>query len=235
MDNFNTNFTGLVEGGELEPLHIYTAKTFLWMFLGLLLTFGISFAFYATKAVFALFYIPYIPFILLIAELGVVFYLSARIEKMAVGTARAMFFVYAALNGVVFSTYFILYEITSMIFVFAITAIYFGCMAAYGYFTKSDLSRIRPVLIGGLIFLIVFWVLSLFLDFTAFERIVCFIGVAIFIAFTAYDTQKIKAYYAAYSHDSEMAAKASIFSALQLYLDFVNLFVYILRILGRRK
>jgi len=218
-----------------ESIGQYTSKTFLWMFWGLLLTFAVAFLGYYTGFIYELFAIPALPFILLIAEVGVVIYLSARIEKMSVSKAKTMFFIYAALNGIVFSTYFIMYELTSLIFVFALTAMYFGAMALYGYFTKSDLSRMRPILMGGLIFLVVFWLLSLFLDISQFERIVCVIGVLVFLGLTAYDTQKIKAYYHMFPYDSEMASKASIFAALQLYLDFINLFVYLLRILGTRR
>ena len=218
-----------------ESAGSYTAKTFLWMFLGLLTTFAVAFLGYFTGAILYVFAIPYVHIVLLVAELAVVLVLSARIQTLHVGTARALFFAYAVLNGVVFSAYFLIFEMTSLILVFALTAVYFGGMALYGHVTKADLSRLRPILVGGLIFLILFAVLSLFLPFGSLDRVVCLVGIAIFLGFTAYDTQKIRAYYEYYQGDQEMLARASIFSALQLYLDFINLFLYLLRFLGKAK
>ena len=222
-------------GYARESIAAYTAKTFLWMFLGLMTTFAMALFGYATGTIVYIFAIPYFHIILLAAELVVVLVLSARLQKLNVATARVLFFAYAVLNGIVFSVYFLIFTMLSLILVFAMTAVYFGGMAAYGYCTKTDLSRLRPILIGGLIFLIVFGLLSLFLPMGMMDRVVCLIGVGIFLAFTAYDTQKIRAYYQAYQGDQAMLERASIFSALQLYLDFVNLFLYLLRLLGRSR
>ncbi|MCI8803115.1 MAG: Bax inhibitor-1/YccA family protein [Oscillibacter sp.] len=222
-------------GYARESIAAYTAKTFLWMFLGLMTTFAVALFGYATGTIVYIFAIPYFHIILLAAELVVVLVLSARLQKLNVATARVLFFAYAVLNGIVFSVYFLIFTMLSLILVFAMTAVYFGGMAAYGYCTKTDLSRLRPILIGGLIFLIVFGLLSLFLPMGMMDRVVCLIGVGIFLAFTAYDTQKIRAYYQAYQGDQAMLERASIFSALQLYLDFVNLFLYLLRLLGRSR
>lgn len=237
------NENGAYPGGEHQESYVpaesvgrYTAKTFLWMFLGLGVTFLTALGLVASGLILQVFAIPYFHIILLVATLAVVFILSGRLHKMSVGTARAMFFVYAILNGVVFSVYFLLYDVFSLVLVFGATALYFGGMAVFGWVTKVDLSRIRNVLVGGLIFLIVFGLLSAFIPGLAvFDRILCLAGIAIFLAFTAYDTQKIKAYYAAFQGDEVMLKKASIISALQLYLDFINLFLYLLRILGRRR
>ena len=222
-------------GYARESIAAYTAKTFLWMFLGLMTTFAVALFGYATGTIVYIFAIPYFHIILLAAELVVVLVLSARLQTLNVATARVLFFAYAVLNGIVFSVYFLIFTMLSLILVFAMTAVYFGGMAAYGYCTKTDLSRLRPILIGGLIFLIVFGLLSLFLPMGMMDRVVCLIGVGIFLAFTAYDTQKIRAYYQAYQGDQAMLERASIFSALQLYLDFVNLFLYLLRLLGRSR
>lgn len=223
------------ESNTAEPLSRYTAKTFAWMFAGLMVTALVAFFGYATNTVIYVFTIPYAYLLLGIAEIAVVLFLSARIQKMSVGMARVLFFAYAILNGVVFSAYFLIYEMGSLILVFGATSVFFGAMAAIGYFTHTDFSRFRNFLFAGLIFLAAFWILSIFLPLGQFELIVCYIGIFIFLGFTAYDTQKIKAYHQFYSQNPEMAAKASVFSALQLYLDFINLFIYILRIVGRRK
>ena len=202
-----------------EPLGKYTAKTFGWMFAGLLITFLVAMFGYTTGTIIYVFAIPYAYLVLGVAEIAVVIFLSARINKMSV----------------VFSAYFLMYDMVDLILVFGATSIFFGVMAVIGYVTNADFSRIRNFLMGGLIFLVVFWVLSMFINLGQFELIVCYIGIFIFLGFTAYDTQKIRAYHQYYAQDQDMAAKASIFSALQLYLDFVNLFLYIIRIVGRRK
>ncbi|WP_130863270.1 Bax inhibitor-1/YccA family protein [Bacilliculturomica massiliensis] len=238
MDDLNemkSDFIGGASyGQEIEPVGAYAAKTFGWMCLGLLTTFAVAMAMIFTGAIWAVFSVPAMPFILLIAELGVVIYLSARIGSMSVGKAKGLFFTYAVLNGIVFSTIFVAYGMWSVLLAFLSASLYFGVMAGVGYYTKVDLSGMRPILFSGLIFLVVVWFLSIFIGLGAFERIVCMIGVAVFLGFTAYDTQKIRAYHAAFSCDPEMAKKASIFSALQLYLDFINLFLYILRFMGKR-
>lgn len=219
-----------------ESVGRYTAKTFLLMFLGLLVTFAVSFGSYATGAIFYVFSIPGIQLILLAAELAVVIGMTAFLHRISSGTATVFFFLYAILNGLVFSAYFLIFELPSLILVFAATALYFGGMAVFGYFTGIDLSRMRTVLVGGLIFLIIANLLMLLIPgLAAMDRLACTIGLIIFLGFTAYDTQKIKDLHAYYGHDPEMAAKASVFAALQLYLDFINLFLYLLRFLGRRR
>lgn len=182
-----------------------------------------------------MFLTPMVPVLLLVAELAVVLVLSARIHKLHVGTARVLFLLYAVLNGVVFSTYFLMFEMATLIYIFALTAVYFGIFALYGRFTKRNLSGFRPFIIGGLIFLLVVSVLSLFLPLGGLDRIVCLIGIALFLGITAYDSQKIGQYYVAYQGDSAMLQRASIFSALQLYLDFINLFLYLLRFFARNR
>lgn len=220
---------------EYEPLNRYTAKTFGWMAMGLLVTFMVAMGLYLTGLVWYVFAIPSAVFVLGIAELVVVIYMSSQINKVSVGTARALFFTYAVLNGVVFSVFFLIYAFPSLVFVFGATALFFGIMALIGYTTRADLSNLRNFLTGGLIFLLLFWLAGLFINLERFEILACTAGIFIFLLFTAYDTQKIKAYHQAYSHDPQMARKASVFAALQLYLDFINLFIYLLRVLGRKK
>ncbi len=220
---------------EYESLERYTAKTFGWMFLGLMVTFLIAVTGYVTGLVLFVFAVPQLILVLGIAELAVVLFLSARITKMSVGTARTLFLVYSVLNGVVFSAYFLMYDMMTLVLAFGATSLFFGIMAAVGYFARVDLSSLRNFLVGGLVFLMVFWIASIFINLQRFEIIACTVGIFIFLIFTAYDTQKIRAYHQAYCHDGQMAGKASIFAALQLYLDFINLFIYLLRAMGRRK
>lgn len=237
QNDFYANERQAERYGEFESLSAYTAKTFLWMFLGLLVTFGVAFFGYASGTlVYLLYRFPSSILVLTIAELAVVIVLSAKLRSLPVTAARILFLAYAMLNGVVFSAYFYLFEMGSLILIFAATAVYFGALAAYGYVTKTDLSRLRPILVSGLIFLLIFGLISIFLPIGGtMDKVVCLIGIAIFLGFTAYDTQKIKAYHAAFAGDPDMAKKASVFSALQLYLDFINLFLYLLRFLGKRK
>ncbi len=232
---YSNDYGGYGYAAPEITLSQYVVRTFTWMFIGLLVTFGIAYGGYATGMILYVFTVPYLPIILLVAEVALVMILAACIQKLSVGAARALFIGYAILNGVVFSVYFLLFELTSLILIFAMTALYFGVFALYGHCTKRDLSGLRPILVGGLIFLLVVGLLSMFLPLGALDRIICLIGVAIFLGFTAYDTQKIKSFYAYYSTDGAMLEKASVFSALQLYLDFVNIFLYLLRFMGKRK
>lgn len=214
-------------------LNQYMVRTFGWMFVGLMVTFVLAAALAMTETVYYLFAIPYIHYILLIAEVAVVMIMSTNIQNRSVGTTRTMFVVYSLLNGMVFSFYFVVFNVVNLIFIFALTALFFGAFALYGRVTKTDLSRLGPLLIGGLIFLVIVSLLSLFIDFSAMERVICMVGIVVFLCFTAYDTQKIKANYEYFYGDEAMLQKASIFSALQLYLDFINLFLYLLRFMGR--
>ncbi len=215
-------------------LNQYIARTFGWMFLGLMVTFVLAAALAVTGTVFYLFAIPGIQYILLIAELAVVLIMSHNIQNRSVGVTRMLFTLYAIINGMVFSFYFVVYEMANLIFIFGLTALFFGGFALYGRFAKADLSKLGPLLIGGLIFLVIASLLSMFvIQFTALERIICMVGIVVFLCFTAYDTQKIKANYKYFYGNEEILQKASIFSALQLYLDFINLFLYLLRFLGK--
>lgn len=214
-------------------LNQYVSRTFGWMFLGLLTTFACGWLTAASGVVYRLFAIPMVMILLLAAELIVVMVFSARIHKQSVNAGRVLFLLYSLLNGIVFSVYFLVFDVAHLIVIFALTAAFFGGFALYGRFTKTDLSKLRPLLIGGLVFLVVAAVLSFFIGMTALERIVCMIGIVIFLCLTAYDTQKINANYEYYRHDAALLKKASIYSALQLYLDFINLFLYLLRFLGR--
>lgn len=219
-----------------DSLGAYTVRTFFWMFLGLMVTFGVAWWGASSGMVYRLLLsVPGIQLGLLIAQVAVVLVLSSMVHKIPLTIARVLFFAYAILTGVTFSVLFFLYDLMALIFTFGLTSLYFGGMALYGYLTKANLSRLRPILMGGLIFLIIFGLLSLFLPMGGLDRIICLVGVAVFLGFTAYDTQKIKAFYYHYAGDPEMQEKVSILSALELYLDFINLFLYLLRFFGKSR
>ena len=225
------------QSSRMESIGQYTAKTFLWMVLGLLVNFGIALLGWVTNAtLYALAYVPYIHLIVLIATIVLSITMVSRIEKMSVGTARGIFIAFSSLFGFTMSIYLLIYDLTSLVFAFLATALYFGVLAAYGRLTGRDLSGIRPILFSGLLFLVIFGVISLFIPaLSLFDSISCLIGIAVFLGYTAYDTQRIRAFYHYYAGYPDMLEKASIFAALQLYLDFVNLFLYLLRFLGRRR
>ena len=216
-----------------ETLSEYTAKTFGWMFAGLTVTFLVALAGYTSGIGILLLRSPILFLGLAIAEIAVVVGMSARIHKIGVSTARGMFFLYAALNGAVFSCYFYLYQMFDLVLAFGATALYFGIMAAYGYLTKQDLSGWAKPLFFGLIAMLIVSVVGIFIG--GVNILLCCLGIIIFACYTAYDTQKIKAAYFAYAGNPELAKKASVFSALELYLDFINLFLYILRIFSRSR
>ena len=216
-----------------ETLSEYTAKTFGWMFAGLTVTFLVALAGYTSGIGILLLRSPILFLGLAIAEIAVVVGMSARIHKIGVSTARGMFFLYAALNGAVFSCYFYLYQMFDLVLAFGATALYFGIMAAYGYLTKQDLSGWAKPLFFGLIAMLIVSVVGIFIG--GVNILLCCLGIIIFACYTAYDTQKIKAAYFAYAGNPELEKKASVFSALELYLDFINLFLYILRIFSRSR
>lgn len=220
---------------DVAGLNRYLAHTFEWMFIGLLVTFFLGWQLEELGIVYKLFAIPSMSTLLLVAELIVVLVLAGRIHKQSVAVTRVLFVLYAVINGVVFSYYFALFRMTELMLIFGLTALFFGAFALYGFVAKTDLCRLRPLLIGGLIFLVIAGVLSMFLNLSGMERIICMVGIVVFLCFTAYDTQKIKENYVYYQQNPEMLKKASIYSALQLYLDFINLFLYLLRFFASKK
>lgn len=230
----NRNTIYMNESFQYETLSNYTAKTFLWMFAGLLATFGVSLLFYTSGLGLYLFQSSFMFIGLALIEIVLVVSLAARIHKMSVASARAMFFLYAIVNGIVFSAYLWLYEMGDVLMAFAAASLYFGVMAAYGYLTKRDLTSWRTPLTIGLIVMLIVSVLGMFF-LSATGVLFSIMGVILFACYTAYDTQKIKAAYFAYAGNPEMAQKASIYAALQLYLDFINLFLYLLRIFARNR
>lgn len=213
----------------------YFRKTFSWMFTGVLVTFAVAAAFYVSNLWTVFYTNPAMVFLLLGAEIVIVLSLSLRINRMSIGTAKTMFIVYSVVNGITFASIFAVYEMSSIIFVFLIASGFFGTLALYGFVTKKDLTKWGPRLFAGLIGLLIFQLLSMFFNFQAVEKLFCILGLVLFMGMTAYDTQKIKDMYYGFSGNEEMLTKGSIFGALQLYLDFVNIFMYLLRLLGREK
>lgn len=216
----------------------FMSKSFGWMFAGLLVTFGVGIGAVASGLIFPIINSGLFIFTS-IAELVMVFVLSARVQKLQPSTATALFFGYAVLNGINLSSIFLVYDYGTLILAFLVGAVYFGVMAVYGNVTDRDLTGWGPKLMGGLVALIVCALmgslLSMFgLNFGIADLLLCAIGLLIFMGLTAYDTQMLKYYYSYFGGDAAMLHKASIIGALNLYLDFINIFLYIVRMLGRR-
>ena len=169
-----------------------------------------------------------------LAELGIVIYLSSRIEKLSLTTATMWFIIFAILNGVTFSAIFLIYTLTSIAQTFFVTAGTFAAMAIVGSTTKKDLTQIGGILFMALIGLIIAVIVNAFLHSPMFNLIVSGIGVLIFTGLTAWDAQKIKEMVKQAPDANESAQKIALLGSLSLYLDFINLFLYLLRFLGRR-
>ncbi len=173
--------------------------------------------------------------VLFLAEIGLVIGLSAAIRKISLSTATLMFVAYAALNGITFSSLFYVYTMGSLASTFFITAGTFGAMSLVGFFTKTDLSSMGKILLMALIGLIIASVVNIFVASSGLEMLMTYLGVLIFVGLTAYDTQKIKQMFLMAPDASESTQKYAVLGALTLYLDFINLFLYLLRIFGRRE
>ncbi|MDH4157410.1 MAG: Bax inhibitor-1/YccA family protein [candidate division Zixibacteria bacterium] len=214
----------------------FVVKVYAWMALALTLTALVAMTVASYEGLIGVILTNRILFfVLIIAQLGLVILLSARIDKMSAATATFVFFAYAALTGVTFSVLFAIYTAASIASTFFVTAGTFGVMSAYGYFTRRDLTSWGNLLFMGLIGIIIASVVNFFLQNQTVYWVVTFLGVLIFVGLTAYDTQKIKNMGAEVSIESEEGRKRAVMGSLALYLDFINLFLMLLRLMGRRR
>jgi len=228
------NFSEL---GLDETFSAVLRRVYSWMALGLLVT-AVTAAFVSVSPLFqVLVGQPILFFVLLITELGLVIGLSWGINRISPATAMLLFFAYAALNGLTFSVLFVVYTLGSVAYTFFATAALFGVMSVIGYTTKMDLSKLGSFLLMGLIGLIIAMVVNLFWASTALGWIVTFAGILLFLGLTVYDTQRIKRMTAAALRqgNEDVQSRMGILGALALYLDFINLFLFILRLTGRRR
>lgn len=173
--------------------------------------------------------------VVLIAQVVLVIWLSARFTRMSMTTATLLFILYSAMMGVTMSTIFMVYTMSSITSVFFITAGMFLVMSLLGYFTRMDLTRLGSVLFMALIGVIIASLVNIFLKSEMLYWVVSYVAVVVFVGLTAYDTQKIKQMLVEYGEADEMGYKLALFGALTLYLDFINLFLYLLRIFGDRR
>ena len=211
-------------------------KVYVWMALALAITAITAYGVASSPALTGLIFGNKLIFFgLIIAELVLVFWVSARIEKLSLTKATLMFIIYSVLNGATLATIFFAYSPEIITKTFFVTAGTFGAMAVYGYFTKSDLSSWGKLLIMAVIGLIIAGVVNIFLRSSLMDLVVSVIGVLIFVGLTAYDSQKIKRMLMMQADMGETAQKVALMGALSLYLDFINLFLYLLRLFGRER
>jgi len=211
-------------------------KVYVWMSLALIIT-GFTAYYVATNEnLLALIYSkPAVMWILIGVELAIVFGVTAAINKLSLLVATLLFVLYSVINGALLSSIFLIYTMSSIATVFFITAGTFGVMSLYGYTTKTDLTSWGKLLMMALIGLIIATVVNLFMKSSGLEMIISYVGVLIFVGLTAYDTQKIKMMCMQAPDAGESMQKLALLGALSLYLDFINLFIYLLRIFGRRE
>ena len=204
------------------------SKIFMWMFIGLAITFGVG-AYVSMNEnmlynVFSKFYV-----VLIVAELVVVIWLSARIRKMSPMSAKIMFCLYSFLTGLTFSSIFVLYELTSIIYVFGITSLIFLIFALIGYYTNIDLTKFGIYLFMILLGIIICSLINIFVGSESFDLVLTIVCLIVFICYIAYDIQVIKKNLYSIENEDNLA----IYGALQLYLDFINIFLKLLRLFGK--
>jgi uncharacterized protein len=212
-------------------------RVYLWMGIGLYLTAGVAFFVANTSLIYLIVQNTILFYGLLIGELVLVIAISAAIHRLAPTAAIGLFLLYAALNGATMSIVFLVYTLTDITLAFVSTATLFTAMSFIGYFVRMDLSRFGSFLMMGLIGLVIATFVNLFLANGTLMWITTYAGIALFIGLTVYDTQRIKRTMMASlaAGDEQVVTRLGVLGALTLYLDFINLFLLILRVLGRRR
>lgn len=223
MLSINIKGERMKENNDLYP------RMFTWLFIGLLVTFATGYALSMNEEMMiSLLALGVLP--IAIVEIIIAIVLAARIEKMNPMTTKILYILYTVLTGITFSTIFVYFEMGSLISVFIITAIIFALLAFYGYVTKRDLTKLGTIIFIGLIGIIIGSLLNMFLFKSATLNLgITIIGVLVFVGYIAYDVNKIKHLVPYVGED-----KAAVYGAFQLYLDFINLFIRLLQLLGKR-
>lgn len=238
MENSNYNRSYYSEGygtsGSMVMQNTMIRNVYLWMTGALIVTALVAYYVATSPNLLSLIYGNSLVFWgLIIAEFGLVIGINAAINKISATTATIMFLLYSVVNGATLASIFAVYSMSAIGTTFLVTSGTFGAMALYGSVTKTDLTKWGNILLMGVIGLVIAGVVNIFLQNSMMDMIISGIGVLIFVGLTAYDSQKIKQMlYGA--EDNEMTQKIAVIGALSLYLDFVNLFLYLLRFFGRR-
>lgn len=202
---------------------------FLWMFVGLFVTALTSFYVVSNPNILLNVFGSGVYFILILLEFGLVIFLSARIHKMSYLTAAISFLLYAMVTGITCAGILVVYQIGSIILMFGLTALLFLIFGIIGYITNIDLSKFGNILLIGLVGIILVGLVNFFLGNTLIDMLICMVGIVIFLGLIVYDINKIKTYLM----EGEAPSKMAIYGALNLYLDFINIFLYLLRLFGK--
>jgi hypothetical protein len=232
--------TGVRPEAEIdEGLRAYMLRVYNYMTLALAIT-GLTalgtVALANSSPAFAnLIYVSPLKWVVMLAPLALVFFLSFKVQSMSVSAAQLTFWIYAALVGVSFSSIFLVFTAESIAQTFFVTAAAFGALSLYGYTTKRDLTAMGSFLIMGVFGLILAMLVNIFLQSSALGFAISVIGVLVFAGLTAFDTQKIKGMYDYVAHDETIMGRTAIMGALTLYLDFINMFMFLLQFLGNRE
>ncbi len=237
MNMYNRNEPVIIDAQNSFDAQAIMRQVFTWMTLGLALTAVVAFATVFTPLV-NLVANPIVLMVAMIAEFGIVMGISLGFNRLSAGAATALFFVYAALNGFTLALVLLAFSIDTLFLAFIATSALFAAMAIIGYTTHLDLTRIGTYLIMGVIGLVIAMVVNMFVGSGPLDLIISGLGVLIFTGLTAYDTQRISRMAAQLNVSSGgegTASKIGIYGALKLYLDFINLFLFILRFFGGRR
>jgi len=235
----NPGITGRQE--TLTVAKTFLSGVFMWMFLALGLTAGTAYLFASTPSLISMLINPetgsmnITGWIVMLAPLGLVLWMSAGFRRMSATTMVLVFVLYSVLMGASLSFIFLAYTGASIAKTFVITSAMFGAMGVLGYTTKTDLTKFGSIMFMGLIGIIIASVVNMFMQSPMMDYIISFIGVLVFTGLTAYDVQKLKRIGAGVESDTEDTRKLTIMGALTLYLDFINLFLFLLRFFGDRK
>lgn len=238
MDYQELNYGSLSREQELErslAFPVLMRKVYTWMALALVITGLTAYVVATSPSLLSIIYgNSFMMWILFGGELALVIALNAAINKLSLPVATGMFVLYSVLNGAVFSSIFFVYTMSNIAKVFFITAGTFAAMSLYGYTTKSDLTSMGKIVTMGLIGLVIATVVNIFVKSSGLDILLSYLGVLVFVGLTAYDTQKIKEMFLQAPDAGAATQKYALLGALSLYLDFINLFLYLLRIFGRR-
>ncbi|MEJ2594185.1 MAG: Bax inhibitor-1/YccA family protein [bacterium] len=242
MDNQNSSFNYIGEQQQsVQVAKTFLSGVFMWMFLAMGITAATAYLFATTDSLISLMYNPesggmsITGWIIMLSPLGLVLWMSAGFQRLSASAMLMIFVLYSVLMGASLSFVFLAFTGASIAKTFVITAAMFGFMAVVGYTTKTDLSRFGSIMMMGLVGLIIASLVNIFMQSSTMDYIISFIGVLVFTGLTAYDVQKLKRIGAGTYGEDEMTRKLTIMGALTLYLDFINLFLFLLRFFGDRR
>ncbi|HQY22093.1 MAG TPA: Bax inhibitor-1/YccA family protein [Ignavibacteria bacterium] len=235
MNQFQNNAGSIDASFSTEATRKFLLNVYNWMAMGLALTGVIAWGISGSSFAETLFSNSFLFYGIIILQLGVVIGLTFAIKKMSAVVAIGAFFFYSALTGLTMASVFLIYTGSSIASTFFICAAMFGSVSVFGYITKMDLSKFGTFFFMGLIGLVIASVVNMFLNSSTLYWIISYAGVLIFVGLTAYDTQRIKQMSQSMDFDTEEGKKAAVMGSLMLYLDFINMFLFLLRIMGDRK